>query len=450
MKKYLSTLLLIFMSLFIFGCQARPPKEIVTNKSEDHFENEEIEVAESEQIVSTEEKWIKELKIADIDIHINADVEVPETGVYPVVRVKQKGFDSKTVKNIVNYFAKGEKIYDNLNDDAFLTKEMAEQIIVDEKQYQTTLENVSEDNSISLQNFEKQYENLPSENEIVRTEVNIENLDMNSASVYFDTGKKIPATLSVMDEREAANRAYIQYSNYGFWGAYTNARRQEEPPKGTTISEADAIEIGKEALNEMGIDFMDVSDVQVSDRYTNFTSDFSAFDKQCYSIFFARTIDGVKNPLTQLYAWKNSEKDNGDSGNYRKPWTPEYIWMNIDDTGILSFRWHNPVEIVEVENENVPVFTLEQAKKAFEEKMKIVLANTKFLTEDSGEDQGQIVININRVVLGNQFVPVKDKMAEYRLTPCWIFLGTDTWLGEMSEEHPTCELLLDAIDGSIL
>ena len=143
--------------------------------------------------------------------------------------------------------------------------------------------------------------------------------------------------------------------------------------------------------------------------------------------------------------------EGGISDEYRNPWTPEYIWMDIDDTGILSFRWQNPVEIVEVENKNVPVLTFEQAQKKFEEKMQLVLVNTKFFDEAaSSEKTDSHEININKVVLGNQFVPVKDVPNEYRLMPCWIFFGTDTWFGEMSKKLPTSQLMLNAIDGEIL
>ena len=83
--------------------------------------------------------------------------------------------------------------------------------------------------------------------------------------------------------------------------------------------------------------------------------------------------------------------------------------------------------------------------------MNLVLVNTKFLeSNESNENMSTPEININRVVLGNQFVPVKDVSDEYRLMPCWIFFGTDTWLGEMSEKLPTSQLMLNAIDGEIL
>lgn len=452
MKKRLVFSIVIVLLLFSFaGCQATPNEEIVVNKKEDYFDKNKVSAVEETQKVTDNEVWSDKLEIGGVKITIDAPIEVPESGMYPVVRVKQSGFDPKVIKNIISYFAKDATVYDNPDGDNFYTKELIEQILVDEKQYRVSLgDKFIDGEGAPLQEFEAQYESLPSEKDIERHEVNIDNLNINNSSIYFDTGKKYPARINIVDERADMNRAYIELQNYDFWGAYTNSRHQADPPNGVTISEEDAIKMGKTALDEMGLDFMEVSDVQVSDLYTNLTNSENS-KKQCYSVFFSRTIEGVKSPLIQLYAWKNAGIEGGTSGEYRNPWTPEYIWMDIDDTGILSFRWQNPVEIIEVENKNVPVLNFEQAQEKFEEKMNLVLVNTKFLeSNESNENMSTPEININRVVLGNQFVPVKDVSDEYRLMPCWIFFGTDTWLGEMSEKLPTSQLMLNAIDGEIL
>ncbi len=455
--KVISIMLLLSIVAVLAGCQATPEKDVVVNKKEDYFENDKVQVVAEEQEVELQESWKDELDIADVKINIDADIDVPDTGKFPVTKVKQTGFDQNTLKQIIDYFAKDENLYHNASGTSYMTKELVEQIVVDEKLYQNTLDSDNVGNIV--EKVAEQFGEVPSEKELDPVEVDREMIDTVTESIYFDGGKNIPATFVLSDERAEFNRAYVACNNFGFYGAYTDTHRQDDSPNGVTITKEQAIEIGKSALDEMGFDYMDVSDVQVSSKYSDLTGYVGDDSQQCYSIFFSRTIDNVKSPLVQLYAWNNSGSESGESESFRKPWTPEYIWLNIDDTGILSFRWQNPVEVVEIENENVPVLTSEEIKEKFKEKMQLVLVNTEFLKTDteflktdneSGEELKENKMEIDRIVLGNQFVPVRDVMDEYRLMPCWIFYGTDTWLGDMSEDMPTSQLMLNAIDGEIL
>lgn len=130
------------------------------------------------------------------------------------------------------------------------------------------------------------------------------------------------------------------------------------------------------------------------------------------------------------------------------------MMLIVNENGVVSFRWQNPVEIVDVENESVPIISFEEAKDAFIESMRLVLTGTDYL-ENMEEDleSGAMEsneIHITKVVLANEFFPVKDTLDKYELKPCWLFFGYDGVLGQMSRDVPTCEMILDASTGAII
>ena len=448
-KKTILISLVIIIVLVIAACQATPEKEIVVSKNDGKLEEKIVEPVVTEQNVTEDKQWNENFTINNIEINIDTLVEIPDTLEYPVVRVRPTAFDSKTIESAISELSQNEILYRHDNDkNSLLTKEVIQSLIIEQKQKIQEIGDEENDEFVKqnyesiVQDLEKKYESAPSEIEIIREKVDLENINPNNCSIYFDSGKNIPATISVSDERESLNRMIFRYYNYGFDGAYTDTHHQDEQPNGVLLSREDAVQLCKETLEKMGIDYMDVSDVSVSNEYSNFGY-FGDDTKQCYTIYFSRTYENIPTPLVQLYAWKQMGYESGTSEEYKNPWTPEYIMIDVDDTGILAIHWQNPVEIVEVENKNVAVLDFDAVKEKFQSDMELVLSNGAY-------SQVESEVNITKIVLGNQFVPIQDNMDEYRLMPCWIFFGNDSWLGEMSEEVPTSEVLLNAIDGSIL
>jgi len=197
----------------------------------------------------------------------------------------------------------------------------------------------------------------------------------------------------------------------------------------------------------MGIKDFGLSETLVCDKYYN-SGVGSDENQQAYRFYYTRNVNGVAAHYIQFHSWKSANNvEGGSSEEYRSGWTPEYIAVVVDDTGICSFDWFNPVEIVAVENENVEIIDLEQAKQIFSENMDRIVSGFEM-----GEvDMMMLKVKVNKVVLGFQYLPVKDHFDEYRMTPCWIFMGNDSIFAiESWISGPCSQMTLNAVDGSIL
>ncbi|MBD5560467.1 MAG: hypothetical protein HDQ87_08970 [Clostridia bacterium] len=286
------------------------------------------------------------------------------------------------------------------------------------------------------------------------TEIPRNNVDTTRQILYFETGKTVPGRMILLDDREEMNRAYLEINDFGFYGAYTDERYQTEPAGGTGLTAQQAASLAEETADRLGFDYMDVTDVLVGDRYSNLFPEARDDEQQCYHVLFSRTYDGVKSPTVFLHAWNSTGVDDDNLQPASAPRTPEYLVLAINENGVVGLRWQNPVEIIGIEDETVPVIGFEQAKDAFVKNISLALTESSFLEDLDKMLQSGFMddneIHITRVVLGNQFLPAADTPGEYKLMPCWIFLGYDGWLGDMSRNVPTCELMLDAVTGAVV
>ena len=393
------------------------------------------------------------MEIAGMKIVIDADVETPQADTFPVVKVRPTGFSADTVQRILDYFA-GNAVLRDLNADVpWMTRDVRDQIIVEELRFQHDcgVRNDILPEEVAA-HMDELYGTPPEAAEAA--EIPRDDVSTVSESVYFDTGKTVPGTMILEDSRQDANKAFLEVSDFGFFGGYTNERHQEESAAGTGLTAEEAASAAKVTADSLGFDYMDVSDVRVADRYSNLAAGTTDSDQQCYLVLFSRTYAGVKSPFVELRAWRNSGAAGDSSEQYRAPWTPEYLELMINENGVVWLRWQNPVEIVNVEHDDIDIISFEQAKQDFAESMRLVLTGTDFLSDMEEDVASGLMdnneIHINKVVLGNEFFPVKDSKDEYQLMPCWIFFGYDGWLGDISRDLPTCEMMLDAATGAIV
>lgn len=79
----------------------------------------------------------------------------------------------------------------------------------------------------------------------------------------------------------------------------------------------------------------------------------------------------------------------------------ESIRIYVDETGIKTFEWENPIEIVEVLNQNVLVLNFEEVKERILGYIKYGYSYVAQQFKDMGSELSDQRIKIDKIVLTN-------------------------------------------------
>ena len=207
------------------------------------------------------------------------------------------------------------------------------------------------------------------------------------------------------------------------------------------ITYNEALEIAEGLLLELGIEGMEIYEAGIAPNYDE--------DKiqigHMYKLIFTRMFNEV--PVT--FVAESAYKTFSSSGLYREPWNDEKLEISIDKTGVIGFKWINPVQVNEVINNNVEILPFEDIKNIF---MKQILINNTYQEEGNIE---HIEINIKRTTLGLVKIAKKNS-DEYMYVPAWDFFGTITeeYIDDMGsytdDRYGISFMTINAIDGSVI
>jgi hypothetical protein len=466
MKSIKLNLILIIFLITVFvlaSCQPSPEEPVVVNKNDGKLQ-ETIQKSSSESpeeqssaVITFSEKWTDQITTEKgAVIHIDATVNMPNVQKYPVVKVKTTGFTDQQIQQAVRVLSQGNPI--SQSSDTMTKEQIQQQIVELQKQINELQDSGSADaqQQIEMLNqmiaqLEKNYENAPATADMERKKtLDINELNASNVNIDIDFGTMFPARIYVTDYRDWGNAGYrcslsfsnINGSNINYMGTFY----QDEPGGDLTISKQEAIKEAEKIIEEMGIDYMQVAH---SGIMGDSRSSLDNAEHQCYMIVFTRTYEGVPNPYVFSKEWEQNGFENPTDDQYRLGWAPENITMQINDTGLLSLVWEDPVQIESIESENVPIISFDQIKQKFAQDMQITMADP-YATK-GWEDR--VEIWIDRIDFGMQFIPVKDHLDEYEMMPCWVFYGYSSIIPEeqrASFRFGRVQLILNGIDGSIV
>lgn len=133
------------------------------------------------------------------------------------------------------------------------------------------------------------------------------------------------------------------------------------------------------------------------------------------------------------------------SEEYTERWRQDTITVYVDETGIQFFSWTDPIEVIETLNENVSLLPFEDVKER-------IKSNIKYGYSKSAEDgwaNGECDISVDRVMLANVLVPIKDDLQHQTLSPTWLVYYTFyvDYKGKVIDEWKSV-FAVNAIDGS--
>ena len=130
------------------------------------------------------------------------------------------------------------------------------------------------------------------------------------------------------------------------------------------------------------------------------------------------------------------------SEDYAPRWYPETLRIYVDENGIQSVNWQFPLEIVETMNENVLLLEFDEIKGQITQAIELGYA---YMSELMGG--GENTVTVDRIVLTNVLVPMKNTVDYQMLVPAWVvFYEEDLGLGEPLRDF----IAVNAVDGSIV
>lgn len=458
MKRNIGLTVLLAYLLMLCACQETPAKEAVINKNDGKLEeiisseavdaeqtifdnqsdgtNEELADKSEPGVLS--ERWSQLYNIQGLDCVIDADIILPDKKEFPVYKIKQREFNEHTIQKVLEFFTKDAT---GMRETSPTKEELEMELILAKRGCFMEADGVA-----TWEPYEGQKE------DIARLEEQIKNT---GEEVFFPVTDDIVLpkadTYAMPDGSRVYVRAetdsiYIEPLKFGFvqpesWVIAGDAYPGE--PKGTTldnvkISQQEAYEIVNSFLDEVGIENMGIAEAEKARLLLDMTYKTVS---EGWEITLARN-DGGNVPI---------HIDNQPSGilyhrveEYTQRWYPEVIRLYVDETGVKTFVWRYPIEVTEVLNQNVLVLGFEEIKERILKSIKFGFSYVKEMVKEDGGELTDQKIEVNKTVLTNVMIPIKDETEYQMLVPAWIiYYSQDRGVKTVSSF-----IAVNAIDGS--
>ena len=500
MKRLICILLAAMTALSLTACQKTPEKVTVVKKDTERM----IEQASSEdngnklsELDIPDEHYAFNSELADgrLKINVDADIRIPEADTIPIRKVSMGVFSQEAVTVIFNYLFEGEQAFDisqtrmtkadyekrilgyrqTLADKSYLENDQTEQEILDliaiaEEEYEKAPESLSEpsvSNGTMVKGQNIKSPSLSSASLLVQTE------DGNKSLTIFTPSS---ASKEDLKNNSSENMNMLRYRVLNS-PAYTTKGMQrtdgtslpEETANKLTISfdEAQALCDGLFSAAGMQEDFCVGAAFLIDDKGTGLVDgkwengqyiegSKEAAENYAYQFYYTREADSI--PLA-VYT------TNGGAGNpeFSIPWGYEYICFTVDNSGIVSIIWTNPIIIGEVVQEDAIMKPFDEIITIFENMVKVTYQS---MIDTLYAGEGSIEINVDDVELC--LLRVREQNGDETaglLIPAWVFyghsIGTDqtgyksydlTSYGGASRwpEAPITLLAINAVDGTII
>ena len=259
--------------------------------------------------------------------------------------------------------------------------------------------------------------------------------------VHGNLGKPRDATLEIRNY-EATKSAFLLFTNGTEYWADGGADQQAA---GLSTSPAEALALCARFLEQVGLSHFHPVLCRVGSAYD--AGDVKG--SEGYVVACERYIEAL--PVTyNLRAGKGSSLDS--NPNYNPTFNKEKITLTLDDTGITTFKWENPIRYA-VKNASVAILPLEDMLAALVQGIPYQYAwiGGSGGAENAATSAG---IAISQIKLGLAVIPEKEAIGSYMLVPAWDFFGTETL--HWGEETTTANydersfVTINAIDGSLI
>lgn len=463
MKRVIRMICLLLVMAALTACQATPEKEVIIGK-----ENAEENIIQSTASVSAAtynfpDRWKDTLSFYDgkLMINIDAALDVPDVGIWPVYSVELMNYTQEEVDAITTALFGGATLYSASHR---TTKAEYEEMIINCRLAIEQIKNGTYNGDDNLEGLEDQLKLLEElmqaapetwdDNQVVTSEMYYDSgMDSDFLYVKADLGQDEMATLDVRSGLNLPNSENaVRFLNTDTGSYYDAFYRFQPPIQGVELTFYAARAAAEQLLSNMGIEGYAFAAMKIGstglpmEGETNET--IANETEQCYLLYYTKVYNGL--PST----YEDVELPGGtiiDKDAYSPPVFYDRITIAINDEGILSFVWLGRETQTGVLNENATLLPFEDIQEVFMQIMKVKYA---YVDENNTEDNTEL--KITAIKLGYIRIQRADYPGQYMAIPVWDFYGysvneEERFQGTSRGPSDYSSLLtISAIDGSVI
>ena len=448
------SLLCVCAAIFLMtACQPSPEGDIVVNKNEGVLESA-IKDSSSQEVSEAPDTYQDEFTndAGDVTVQIDAQVSSLDNAM-PVIRVMPHEITGEEVKTWAEVLFDGQEAYEpnhtltksEIEAEILRYKQMAtdKDRLIEEYGSESQAQSMIDDYNRKIADYESMYDTAPETSQRKLSDWAFHPYDyydaeasVNEGQADYDSLKETDLLQTVSEDRmlmlSAANRTASDYVMHHMMFYRLEEGLEEIPYKNVTIEESG--QIAEHLIEDLGLG---------NENWTlAYSADLSAEDEAVRQRFvytpayfdipviYGPTVD-VKSE--ELYA-----------ANY------QYTSLEINlYNGMIDSVWlFSPVDILNIENEDVAVISFEEACDRFK-----TLAQTSYTAdqwidpEDPTFDDVQARIETTQIRQGLFRIKEKDNSGEFLIVPVWAF-ESNIYLNDIEWSSDIC--LINAVDGSVI
>lgn len=445
-----------FLLTLLASCKESPENDIITNKNEDKLEKaikEEADAQKKSDVIQHKEDAFT-AATNDLQVVVDAEVNARE-GSIAIVRTIPHEITSKDLQVWVETLFDKQTAYDpaapkskgELEEEILFWKQQLTSKDLEEE-YGGEAESVRKSYEETIANLETLYASAPDSAEERGTDYAFHPYEyyltaegMNSKGDSNEKDMKYMAETKYDDngvkwEILATNRDEADYDMhamdfYGFSEGGEIAGSQGD------CSGEEALKLAEETRMKLGLDDWKVYDAQDSKE-----------DSGCQHVFhYTRCYE--QTPTLTGYDIDLKSEDLYAANLYY-----ESLSLEVTNGKVTAVSWYSPMDIVEVENDNVKTLSFDEVYECFKSQMQSQYSKNTYLEKgwfeegDKYFEDAEMSIRINQIEQGMFRIKIKDNSEEYRMVPAWIFKGSTFCDGEFLVEETYA--VINAVDGSVI
>lgn len=379
-----------------------------------------------------------------LTIHADAPVVAEQGVVLPIATVEPREFTQADVDNLLRVFLKGEPLYEFVQTKQELRDHLeyvkSPEWRPDPDAPEQTPEQLEQRRKDIIAYHSKLMETAPEEKPIVHGFHDSGDPKEVSGSAMVDG---VEYEVSIWNQvGEPWTRAIITRQDYKYmekqdWGG---------------ISKEEAIAQGDALMQALGLDAMELDDVQQQDTgewQLCYMPTVNGFHLPSIRQDVVETYEGEEYSHFQYFTYLVAAED-------PVSWPMESIWVNVGKDGILSFTWQSPSGETIVKEEQTALLPFEEIASIANTMLPVVIVGPKDhslvdLDRINGFDT-KMDVEITKVSL--TLMRIRDKGSlQGTIVPVWDFWGTSSWYraDEQPQNYDTQPMLtLNAIDGTVV
>ncbi len=412
--------------------------------------------AEDEYQYEAPAHWRETVEGEKLRIVFDNDIQLPDTNVYPVIKVETLAFSQQQIDKLVKYFAGDKKLYLP----HIRTKAEYDDEIADAKRgiaYGEVVDKESaEEWASELENMRR---NAPDDSPIIYTDTtltyekdiygkDVTESGKNSLSVKFDNDDGYPGAIYAGNQSEENwKSSYFSFTSH-FDNIVTESMYQDATDEfGETgeqtswagelfstfaADKAAALEKANQVLSDFNIkDMMLVSTEKFVVQ--------NAPEKSGYILDFARQAGGI--PVYELRSGGYSKDEEPPA--YASPIGEETVRLWVSKDGIKGFTWIGQSRVVETVTDNAKLLPFEEIQKVVKDSISY---RKSFYTRGYVSEKAEV--KITSIELRAAYIGVKDNPNQALIVPAWVVESTFTYdNGGDTETIYNDACVINAIDG---